>query len=219
MPETLVRGENGLFVHDLYRASAAAEAFSQEHTKHRSKSVTSAFYGVRWLRREPFVKATRQIANEVLLGQQRADRLRRIGFKEVLWHRVTPEETEDFFAWFEEVFPGARYILNTRNADDASRSGFWKQAEPGEAELAISRVREIQDYLSRTRPDRVLETRYEVLTGEDRDASDAALRELATFVTGKADDALVGRLREVLAVGHGPIPFGKPRRSAGLASG
>ena len=219
LPDTLVRGENGLFVHDLYRASAAAEAFSAEHTKHRSKSVTSAFYGVRWLRREPFVTATRQIAHEVLLGQRRADRVRRIGFKEVLWHRITPEETEDFFGWFEEVFPGARYILNTRNADDASRSGFWKHAEPGEAELAIARVREIQDHLTRTRPDRVLETRYEVLTGEDREASDAALRELATFVTGAADEALLDTLREVLAVGHGPIPFGKPRRSAGQARG
>jgi hypothetical protein len=219
MPDTLVRGENGLFVHDLYRASAAAEAFSAEHTKHRSKSVTSAFYGVRWLRREPFVTATRQIADEVLIGQQRADRVRRIGFKEVLWHRVTPAETEDFFGWFDEVFPGARYVLNTRNSEDASRSGFWKQAEPGEAELAIARVREIQEYLRRTRPDRVLETRYEVLTGDDRGASDAALTELATFVTGSADDALLGRLREVLAVGHGPIPFGKPRRSAGQARG
>jgi hypothetical protein len=58
-----------------------------------------------------------------------------------------------------------------------------------------------------------------VLTGEDRNASDAALRELATFVTGTADDALVVRLREVLSVGHGPIPFGKPRRAAGQARG
>jgi hypothetical protein len=219
MPGTLVRGENGLFVHDLYRASAAAEAFSAEHTRPRAKHVTSAFYGVRWLRREPFVTATRQIAHEVLLGRKHPERVRRIGFKEVLWHRITPAETEDFFGWFEEVFPGARYVLNTRNAEDASRSGFWRYAEPGEADQAIARVLEVQDHLRSTRPDRVIDTRYEVLTGQDREASDAALIDLATFVTGSCDDALLGRLREVLAIGHGPIPFGKPRRPAGQASG
>ncbi|MDH2415148.1 sulfotransferase [Nocardioides sp. CER19] len=216
MPGTLVRGENGLFVHDLYRASAAAEAYSAEHTKHRSKHVTSAFYGVRWLRREPFVKATRQIADDVLLGTQSPGAVRRIGFKEVLWHRITPEETTDFFDWFEEAFPGARYILNTRDPEAASRSGFWQHAEPGEAEMAIARVREIQDYLLETRPDRTFVTRYESLTSDDRAESDAVLTGLARFVTGGCDEALLGRLREVLTVGHGPIPFGKPR---GAASG
>jgi hypothetical protein len=214
MPGTLVRGENGLFVHDLYRASAAAEAYSAEHTKHRSKHVTSAFYGVKWLRREPFVTATRRIADDVLLGDHPAREVSRIGFKEVLWHRITPEETADFFGWFEEAFPGARYVLNTRDPEAASKSGFWKQAQPGEAEVAIARVREIQDYLQETRSDRTFVTRYESLTSEDRAESDAVLAGLATFVTGGCDDALLGRLREVLTVGHGPIPFGKPRKAA-----
>lgn len=218
MPGTLVRGENGLFVYDLFRASAAAEAFGAKHARHRSKEVTSAFYGIRWLRREPFVRATRQIADEILLGRQDPAKVRRLGFKEVLWHRIAPEETETFFTWFEEVFPGARYVLNTRRAEDASRSGFWKQAAPGEAERAIARVREVQDHLRATRPDRVVDTRYEVITGPDRAASDAALRELATFVTGSCDEALLARLRQVLTVGHGPIPFGKPR-TAGQARG
>jgi hypothetical protein len=219
LPGTLVRGENGLFVHDLYRASAAAEAYSAEHTKHRSKHVTSAFYGVRWLRREPFTTGTRQIANDVLLGDREARDVQRLGFKEVLWHRITPEETEDFFGWFEQAFPGARYVLNTRDAAAASRSGFWKHAEPGEAQTAIARVREIQDFLTSTRPDRTFVTHYEELTSEDRATSDAVLTGLARFVTGSCDDALLARLREVLAVGHGPIPFGKPRGAAEQARG
>jgi hypothetical protein len=137
----------------------------------------------------------------------------------VLWHRITAEETEDFFGWFEEAFPGARYVLNTRDAAAASKSGFWKHAEPGEAETAIARVREIQDFLRTTRPERTFVTHYEELTSPDRATSDAVLTGLARFVAGSYDDALLARLREVLAVGHGPIPFGKPRGAVEQARG
>ena len=218
LPATLVRGENGFFVHDLYRASASAEAFGRAHAKHGSKQVTSAFYGVRRLRREPFVAATRQIAHDVLLGQHGADRVKRLGFKEVLWHRIAPAETEDFFGWFEEVFPGARYVLNTRDVAAASTSGFWQRQQQEEALASIARVIEVQEFLRRTRPDRFVDVRYEALTG-DRSASDAELTRLATFVTGACDPALLETLRGVLAVGHGPNPFGKSRRDRTHAGG
>jgi hypothetical protein len=218
LPDTLVRGENGFFVHDLYRASASAEAFGREHAHHGSKQVTSAFYGVRRLRREPFVSGSRQIAHDVLLGQHRADRVRRLGFKEVLWHRVEPAETEDFFGWFEEVFPGARYVLNTRDVAAASTSGFWQRQDHGEALASFARVIEVQEFLRSTRADRVLDVRYEALTGEPA-ASDAELTRLATFVTGECDPALLEKLRGVLAVGHGPNPFGKSRRDRTDARG
>ena len=77
---------------------------------------------------------------------------------------------------------------------------------------AIQRVIEIQDHLRATRGGRVHETRYEVITGDDRAASDAALRGLAEFVVGSCDDALLETLRGTLEVGHGPNPFGKSRR-------
>lgn len=218
LPATLVRGENGFFVHDLYQASAAAEAFARDHAKHGSKQVTSAFYGVRRLRREPFVDATRRIAHDVLLGQHRADRVRRLGFKEVLWHRIEPAETEDFFDWFEAVFPGARYVLNTREVAAASTSGFWQRQDHEQALASIARVVEVQEFLRRTRADRVVDVRYEALTGE-RAASDAELVRLASFVTGGCDETLLETLRGVLAVGHGPNPFGKSRRDRTHAGG
>ena len=57
-----------------------------------------------------------------------------------------------------------------------------------------------------------IETRYEVVTGEDRAASDAALTELARFVLGTCDAALLDTLRETLTVGHGPNPLGRSRK-------
>jgi hypothetical protein len=79
---------------------------------------------------------------------------------------------------------------------------------------AIQRVIEIQEHLRTTRPDRVHDTRYEIITGDDRAASDGALRDLAEFVVGSCDDALLETLRGTLEVGHGPNPFGKSRRDS-----
>jgi hypothetical protein len=76
----------------------------------------------------------------------------------------------------------------------------------------MHRVIEIQDYLRSTRPERVLETRYEVIAGEDAGASARALGDLATFVTGGCDDALLERMREVLDVRHGPDPAAMRQR-------
>jgi hypothetical protein len=131
----------------------------------------------------------------------------------VAWHRIPAEDTETFFDWFELVFPDARYVLNTRNIDDAITSGFWRSRDQEEARASMRRVVEIQAYLRSSRPERVLDIRYEVITGEDQEASDQALSRLATFVTGGCDDTLLERMRDVLAVRHGPDPAANRRRA------
>lgn len=218
MPGTLVRGENGFYVRDLFRAMRAATEFAAKHANHAPAASSSAFYGVGELTRERFVASARELAVGSLLGDRDPRGVQRVGFKEVLWHQVEPDETEDFFAWFEEVFPGARYVLNTRDVAAASTSGFWQRQDHDKALARIDRVIEVQEFLRRTRPDRVVDVRYEVVTG-DRASSDAELTRLATFVTGGCDATLLETLRGVLAVGHGPNPFGKSRRDRTQAGG
>jgi hypothetical protein len=76
---------------------------------------------------------------------------------------------------------------------------------------AIRRVEEIQEFLRRTRGDRTLDLRYELITSEDPAVSDAQLRHLAEFVHGSCDDELLSVLRRTKDVGHGPYPFGQSR--------
>jgi hypothetical protein len=219
LPGTLVRGENGFYVRDLFRAARAASSFGEKHgARQQAAKPTSAFYGSGELRPEPFTTSARELAVRLLLGEEDPRRVRHLGFKEVLWHQVEPEETEAFFAWFDDAFPGARYVLNTRNVEAASTSGFWQQYDRDTALAHIARVVEIQEHLRATRPDRVLDVRYEALTGE-RAASDAELTRLATFVTGGCDAALLDSLRGVLAVGHGPNPFGSSRQDGTRSRG
>jgi hypothetical protein len=212
MPRTLVRGENGLYVQHLFRAWQATDRIRRKRKGPSARRTSNAFFGINALTRTRFVRSAQRLLTSGILGKEAEKDYDRIGFKEVDWHQIAPGETEAFFDWFDDVCPGAKYVLNTREIEQALGSGFWQRQDADEATAAIKRVVEIQDFLRATRPGRVHDTRYEVITGEDRAASDAALRGLAEFVVGSCDDALLQRLRGTLEVGHGPHPFGKSRR-------
>jgi hypothetical protein len=212
LPQTIIRGENGMYALELFQAHRRATGFAAAHASHRPRKVQSAFYGAHLVTDQRLAVQERSLMLAMLLPRNARRRARRVGFKEVAWHRIAAEDTEAFFDWFELVFPEARYVLNTRKIEDAVTSGFWRSRDPEEALAAMHRVIEIQDYLRSTRPERVLETRYEVITGEDAEASAGALGDLATFVTGGCDDALLERMREVLDVRHGPDPAAMRQR-------
>lgn len=212
LPRTVIRGENSLFVLPLYRAMAQTLSFRESRVNSpRAKASSSAFYGIRQVRRGHFVRATRTLVTQALLGPLHRGDVDVLGFKEVRWHQVEPEETEGFFAFLDSAFPGCRFVLNQRDHDQVANSGFWQQHDSQEVFASLKRAEEIQDYLRRTRPARCLDTRYELITSSDRAVSDQQLRELAEFVTGSSDAALIAELRTVLGVGHGPNPFGKSR--------
>jgi len=219
MPRTLVRGENGLYVQHLFRAWQAADVIRQKRKGPPARRTSNAFFGINALTRQRFVRSAHRLVVGGILGNEDEKDYDRIGFKEVDWHQVAPAETEPFFAWLDDVCPGAKFILNTRDVEQVLGSGFWQRQDADQAMAAITRVVEIQDHLRATRADRVHETRYEVITGEDRAASDAALTALAEFVLGTCDAALLDTLRGTLEVGHGPNPFGRSRRDQKAADG
>jgi hypothetical protein len=94
-------------------------------------------------------------------------------------------------------------------------SGFWRRRDDDEGVASVRRVEEIQSYLRQSRPDRVHDTVYEALTSEDPVTSDAALRDLATFVRGRCDEELLEALRETRKTGYGPRALGVKRRGSG----
>lgn len=211
LPRTLVRGENNMYVLHLFRAMQSVQAFRKTHLKHNPKASHSAFYGLNEITPASFVDSTRTLVTGHLLGSVAPDEVDRLGFKEVLWHKIRPAETAAFFTFLDKTFPDCQFVLNERNHDKVVGSGFWQGQDEEEVLQAIARVEEIQAFLRETRPERVLDLRYELLTSEDQPTSDAQLRSVAEFVTGSCDDALLDALRETRKTGHGPYPFGKSR--------
>ncbi|HEY3013741.1 MAG TPA: sulfotransferase [Nocardioides sp.] len=212
MPRTLVRGENNLYLLHLFHALHAVRMFRREHWKHRPDRAISAFYGLDQIRRGPFVAATNDIVTTTVLGDLPPQEYDVLGFKEVLWHRIEPEETAEFFEWLEQCFPDVGYVLNTRDPQDCIGSGFWQEHTRDAALARIGRVVEIQEFLRQTRAERCFDIRFEELTGAAAPELDTLLGSLAAFVTGRpATRELVAQLRSVLNVGHGPYPFGETR--------
>lgn len=209
-PRVLVRGENDLYLLDLFRALARVRAFREEHGEHGSRNVVSAFYGLKAIRRSAFMQAMNDVVTTGVIGNLDAADYDVLGFKEVVWHRLSRDETTAFFDTMDKAFPGVRYVLNTRDVDRVLGSGFWRDADADEARALILRVVEIQDHLRATRPDRVLDVRYEDLTGPDPGIRDDVVRRLGEFVTGApVAPPVLAAAREVLATGHGPFPFAR----------
>jgi hypothetical protein len=211
IPRTLVRGENNFYILPLYRAMAAAQQVKRRYGR-GSSNPTSAFYGLHALRPADFAEFTGDLVVKQLLGETPGTDLDVVGFKEVRWQRIRKAEQADFFDFMDAAFPGAQYVLNQRKFEDVAGSGFWQGREPGAVRHSVGRVEQIHEHLRSTRPDRVFDTRYELLTAqEDDDAVEKQLRGLAEFVVGSCDEALLAAMRNTLSVGHGPHPFGASR--------
>ena len=57
------------------------------------------------------------------------------GFKEIRWYG---DDVVEYVAWLREVFPGARFVVNTRDHEEVRRSGWWaKRPENAEQLPAI----------------------------------------------------------------------------------
>lgn len=209
MPRTLVRGENSFFILPMFRAYQRTQSFQRQYW--RNSTVTSAFYGLDQIDLGDFITSTRDLTIRQLLGTTDARTVDVLGFKEVRWDEIRPGETEAFFAFFEQVFPNARYVLNVREPEIVVDSAHWRRVTRQEALRRLARIRDVQQYLRETRSSRTYDTTFEVITGPDGAARDAQLKGLAEFVAGSCDEALLSRLHETLKVGHGPAPFGVAR--------
>lgn len=211
LPRTLVRGENDLYLVPLYRAYAGLDRFRERFGGPGAAEPSSAFYGLREVDLDAFAATIRDLVQAQLLGGVPLADVDRLGFKEVLWHRLRPPEWEDFFGFLDRTFGDPLYVLNQRDVEMTSTSGFWRKKKPGVALRQINRVRRLQAFLRESRPDRTYDTRFEAMTSDDQDVAAAQLRGLAEFVTGSCDDALLASMLALREVGHGPNPFGKTR--------
>ncbi|MGH8862449.1 MAG: sulfotransferase [Jatrophihabitantaceae bacterium] len=211
MPGVLVRGENSFYVLPFFHAHRGAANFKRTYGA-RSKVSTSAFYGMAETDPRDYPRTLRHLVIRQLIGKTNPRHVKVLGFKEVRWEQVTPEEFEAFFTFFEQLFPHARYVLNERDPETVINSGQWLRVDAETARGELARGRDVRTFLRDTRPDRVYETTFEVITGTDDAVKEKQLRGLAEFVLGTCDEQTLGAMRAVLDVGHGPFPFGAARK-------
>ena len=124
IPGYLIRGENSAAVTHLHAFhKVLAEESTRGNLVNRRK-VTHPFFGMPDVPLEASVAGIRRLVLETLLRPEPDTRV--TGFKEIRWYQP---DLAEYAAFLREVFPGARFVVNTRNQADVLKSKWWAKKD------------------------------------------------------------------------------------------
>lgn len=131
IPGYLVRGENLGVVEHLYRFHTVAAAKRRSNRRRRRRQgvtgpsgPSTPFFGIEDFAVRRSLDHARAMVIDTLLRPEPDTRV--AGFKEI---RYNLEDLLDYVDWMREVFPGARFVVNTRDLDAVARSKIWSDLE------------------------------------------------------------------------------------------
>jgi hypothetical protein len=136
IPGYLVRGENWDALHHLFRFHRTLEEGSRRWEPARLRQRTHPFYGAGDFPVRKSLDGTRALVLDTVLRPKADTRV--TGFKEIRWYH---DDVEEYVAWLREVFPGARFVVNTRAHDEVLRSGWWAKHPESAAALPATEAR------------------------------------------------------------------------------
>ena len=195
IPGYVIRGENRQLLRhlfELHRTGVRIRKSQRRQLRDREGSPTATtpaapFYGMEDFPKTATLPQIRKLAVDSVMRPPAGTRV--TGYKEIRWDA---EDVGEFIAWLREVFPGARFVINTRELTDVARSKWW--AEDPES---YDRLRATEERLLALLPelgDAAYHVRYDEYV-----ADPGALEPLFAWL-GEPYDA--DRVREVLAVRH-----------------
>lgn len=191
IPGYLVRGENEDALRHLwdYHRSLVTQKAERSGTRAR----THPFYGIGDVPVPKLLAGTRRLVTDTLLRPK--DDTRVVGFKEIRWWR---EDVAEYVAWLREVFPGARFVVNTRDHAAVLASAWWRKGDPVEKAAHLADVERRLLALAADLGDAAYRTHYDEFV-----ADPTVLRGLYEWLGEPWDEAAV---RAVLDVQHSVQP-------------
>ncbi|GAA5037720.1 sulfotransferase [Actinopolymorpha pittospori] len=130
-PGYCIRGENSGALYKLFEYHSAAIQARAQWTGDKPLTATHPWYGIDGYPAAIAAAHMRQLVIDTLLRPEPGTRV--AGFKEIRWWQARPDE---YLAFIETLFPGARFILNTRNLEDVARSRWVRYNPNALTELA-----------------------------------------------------------------------------------
>lgn len=131
LPGYCIRGENRGVLYHLFRYHSKAVAERGKWSRSDPLPPTHPWYGIDDYPSATAVAGMRRLVIDTLLRPEPGTKV--AGFKEVRWWMTGPVEYLDFI---DTLFPGVRYILNTRNLDNVAQSSWWRKIPTARADLA-----------------------------------------------------------------------------------
>jgi hypothetical protein len=119
IPGYLIRGENGGVAYNLYKFhTTVSERVAAKRA--RWNSPRSAWFGIGGYPQERALREMRRLLLSTLLRPESDSRV--VGYKEIRWLH---DDLHGYVDFLRAVFPGARFVVNTRNLDDVVVSKWW----------------------------------------------------------------------------------------------
>ena len=131
IPGYLVRGENHDALHHLFLFDQTMRTESENRGGRRTREATHPFFGIGGYPRAKALRQLRRLATDTVLRPREDTRV--TGFKEIRWYH---DDLEAYVDWLREVFPGARFLVNTRDHADVLQSKWWAKEEGAAERLA-----------------------------------------------------------------------------------
>lgn len=195
-PGVLIRGENRAlpyYLHQFHTSAVKDASWAGDAARRK----VNPFFGIRDYPADVALQRMRELLLDTVLRPERGTKL--TGFKEIRWYQ---EDLPDYLAFMQQVFPGARFILNTRNLDDVAQSSWWADKPD-----AMPRLQEIESRMlsaAEALGPAVFHLRY-----DDYADDPSRLRELFDWLGLNFDEA---RVRKVMERKYAQIPAGRDAR-------
>ena len=187
IPGYLLRGENRDALHHLFLFHQTMLTEARRGPRPPRRQPTHPWFGSADFPRRRSLRLLRQVALETVLRPEPGTRV--TGFKEIRWYQP---DLEAYVAWLREVFPGARFVVNTRDHAAVLQSRWWAKGEDKSAQLAGIEERLLR--LAAELGDAAYHVHY-----DDYVADPTVLRGLYEWLGEPWDEAAV---RATLAVRH-----------------
>ncbi len=120
IPGWLLRGENRHAMRHLYDFHRSGLEEKRRVNPDLASQPTHPWFGIEGYPEAASLQHIRALAQATLLRPEPGTRVS--GYKEIRWY---DEDLPAYLAFMQEVFPGARFVLNTRNLADVAASNFW----------------------------------------------------------------------------------------------
>ena len=127
IPGYLIRGENSAALNHLHAFHATIAEESARGNLVNRRKVTHPFYGMPDVPLDRSLADLRRLVVDTLLRPEPDTRV--TGFKEIRWHQP---DLAAYVGFLREVFPGARFVVNTRHHPDVLQSKWWAKKDNSE---------------------------------------------------------------------------------------
>ncbi len=120
IPGYLVRGENRHAMRHLYEFHRSGLVERARVDPARASQSTHPWFGIESFDEAASLRGIRELATATLLRPEPGTRV--TGFKEIRWYQ---EDLPAYVGFLRDLFPDARFVVNTREHAAVLRSGWW----------------------------------------------------------------------------------------------